>query len=180
MAPNCDLRQLHLGIGEVAIVERPTIIHTVLGSCVAAVFWSFQHQVGAMCHGALPTCPPSLFRGPLEPRLRYVDCAIRHLLDQIESRGVKRKEIELKLFGGADVLPVLVSPNASLTVGSQNVLAAIRTLKEESLFLKASDLGGAQTRVIYFRSDTGQVALQRLRGFEGGTSSYPAAESAGK
>lgn len=159
-----NLPRIHLGVGELRIVQSPTVIETVLGSCVAAVFWSARHQIGAMCHGALPTCPESLLSGnDLEQRFRYVDYSIRHLVQQFDSFGIKRNEVEVKLFGGADVLAAANSPNASLTVGSQNTLAAIAALKAESLGLAASDLGGVQGRVIYFRTDNGYVWLRRLR-----------------
>jgi len=162
-----DLPHVHLGVGEVRIAQTPVVLETVLGSCVAAVFWSSRHQIGAMCHGALPTCPGSLLNGHnLEQRFRYVDYSIRHLAEQFDSLGIKRNELEVKLFGGADVLPVWNTPNASPTIGSQNAFAAIGALKAESLRLAASDLGGVQGRVIYFRTDNGSIWLRRLRSSE--------------
>lgn len=130
---------------------------------MAAVFWSPRIGAAAMCHGALPECPASLLRDPTSPlRLRYVDFSIRYLAEQICARGARRFEIQVKLFGGADVLPVNGS-RAAVSVGRKNCQHAIRTLEEEGLHLAASDLGGTLGRVIYFNTETGEVFLRRLQ-----------------
>jgi chemotaxis protein CheD len=75
--------------------------------------------------------------------------------------GARRGELQVKLFGGGDVL--VTGEFAAPTVGSQNKLAALRTLEEENLTLTASDLGGDHGRVIYFNTGTGEVLLRRLQ-----------------
>jgi chemotaxis protein CheD len=157
-----ELPTVHLAVAEVRLARSPVFLQTVLGSCVAAAFWSPKLAIGAMCHGALPRCPEKLLRGlDLKPRLRYVDYAIRYLVSRLCSLGARRSELEVKLFGGGDVLP-LTGPRTTESVGRQNCIAAIRTLKEEEIKVTASDLGGRQGRVIYFRTDTGEVLLRRL------------------
>ena len=157
-----ELPTVHLAVAEVRLARNPVFLQTVLGSCVAAVLWSPSLRIGAMCHGALPYCPEKLLRGlDLKPRLRYVDYAIRYLIDRLCSLGACRSELQVKLFGGGDVLP-LSGPRTTESVGKQNCLAAIRTLEQEGIAMAASDLGGKQGRVIYFRTDTGEVLLKRL------------------
>jgi len=110
----------------------------------------------------LPRCPRKLLNSvDAKARLRYVDYSIRYLVSRVCSLGAPRSELQVKLFGGADVLP-LSPPRTTASVGSQNCLAAIHTLEEEGVGLTASDLGGKQGRVIYFRTDTGEVLLRRL------------------
>jgi chemotaxis protein CheD len=142
------------------------LIETVLGSCVSAVVWSRRLRVGGISHGALPHCPPDMLRdrGP-KPCLRYVDFSIRYLVQEVSALGATRDELEVKLFGGADVLPNL-APRPSGSVGSQNCSMALRTLEEEKLRLMNSDLGGTQGRVIYFNTETGEVFLRRLQAAE--------------
>lgn len=157
-----DLPTVRLAVAEVRLARNPVFLQTVLGSCVAAAFWSPSLRIGAMCHGALPRCPEKLLRErDLKPCLRYVDYAIRYLLGRLSALGAPRFELQVKLFGGADVLP-LTGPRTAKTVGRQNCLAAVRTLEEEGIPLTASDLGGRQGRVIYFRTDNGDVLLRRL------------------
>jgi chemotaxis protein CheD len=162
--PGDDLPRVNLGIGEGCIARSPMWVETVLGSCVAAVFWSRRLRIGAMCHAALPFCPRDvLAKTDRSGALRYVDYSIRHLLDRMGALGAARKELQVKLFGGADVLPMTGRVES---VGSKNCSVALRVLEEESLVLTGSDLGGNQGRVIYFNSLTGEVLVRRLPGNE--------------
>lgn len=161
-----DLPTVQLAVAEVRLSRRPVFLQTILGSCVAATFWSPSLRIGAMCHGALPQCPDKLLRSiDLKPRLRYVDFAIRYLLGRLDSLGAPRSQLQVKLFGGGDVLP-LTGSRTTESVGRQNCIAALRTLQEEGIQVTASDLGGKQGRVIYFRTDTGEVFLRRLSASE--------------
>jgi chemotaxis protein CheD len=164
--PGDDLPRVHVAAAEVCIARKPVLIETVLGSCVSAVVWSRRLKVGGICHGALPQCPSGMLRdrGP-KPCLRYVDFAIKYLVQEVAAMGATREELEVKLFGGADVLPIL-APGPSGSVGSQNCSMALRTLEEENVRLMKSDLGGVQGRVIYFNTETGDVFLRRLQAAE--------------
>jgi chemotaxis protein CheD len=91
---------------------------------------------------------------------RYVDFAIRDLARQFDALGARRGEIEVKLFGGGDVL--LVADDASRpTVGRMNCEAAIRALEEEGFSVTASSLGGNCGVNIHFNTKTGEVLLKR-------------------
>jgi chemotaxis protein CheD len=70
--------------------------------------------------------------------------------------------VEVKLFGGADVLPVDRTLSARPTVGAQNCQAAVEVLAEEGFTVSASDLGGVRGRRIHFHTGTGEVLLHRL------------------
>ena len=161
-----DLPIVHVAAAEVCVTRKPMFLQTVLGSCVAATFWCPRLRIGAMCHGALPCCPEKLVRETdLKSQLRYVDYAIRYLARRLGSMGAHRSELEIKLFGGADVLPIS-SRRPGDSVGRQNALIATRTVEEEGLRLIVSDLGGKSGRVIYFRTDVGDVLLRRLASAE--------------
>ena len=102
--------------GELHLARQPTIIETMLGSCVAAVFWSARVGAGGMCHGVLPRSP----NVDVEDAFRYVDFAILHLARTFDALGARRADIQVKLFGGADVLPILSSRADRPTVGALN------------------------------------------------------------
>jgi chemotaxis protein CheD len=93
--------------------------------------------------------------------LRYVDFVIRDLARQFDSLGVRRSEVQVKLFGGGDVL---LGIEASLrpTVGRLNCEAALRVLDEEGFIVAASSLGGHCGLNIQFHTGTGEVLLRRL------------------
>jgi chemotaxis protein CheD len=100
-----------------------------------------------------------------------VDFSIRYLVQQFEVLGACRRELVVKLFGGADVLPVAETSRERPTVGAQNCIVAAEVLAEEGLTVSASDIGGRSGRIIHFHTGTGEVLLRRLP---------PAARRAGK
>ncbi|HVX65298.1 MAG TPA: chemotaxis protein CheD [Bryobacteraceae bacterium] len=157
-----DLPRVHLSAAEVCLARTPTVIETVLGSCVAVVLFNPRFRMGAMCHGALPRCPECFIReSDVRRGLRYVDFAIEHLVERFARLGIMPSELVVKLFGGADMLKVF-SARAVATVGQQNCTVALETLARLGMAPVRSDLGGRQGRVVYFRTDTGEVLLRRL------------------
>ena len=80
--------------------------------------------------------------------------------------GIVGSEIEVMVFGGADMIKSDFKNGNTETVGMQNTKIALSTIKNYHLKLKASDTGGARGRKIKFFSHTGQVYLKKLRGNE--------------
>jgi chemotaxis protein CheD len=158
------LPDLNLQPGELYLARGPAILRTILGSCVGVTFWSLRLGAGALCHGVLPRCPLD-WREAATPEegARYVDFSIRHLARQFDALGASRRELVVKVFGGADVLPVADAERARLSVGAQNRQAAAEVLAEEGFTVAASDVGGRRGRRIHFHTGTGEVLLHRLR-----------------
>jgi chemotaxis protein CheD len=154
-----ELPEVYLQPGEVHLARRAAILKTVLGSCVGVTFWNPRLHIGALCHGALPRCPAGM-QAPAG--YRYVDFAICDLARHLANLGIQRDEVQVKVFGGADVLPVHAAALQKTTVGYQNCRAALEALEREGLVVLASDLGGLSGRVIQFHTGTGQVLLRRL------------------
>jgi chemotaxis protein CheD len=170
MTETLVLPDLNLQPGELYLARTPAILRTILGSCVSVTFWSQRLGAGALCHGVLPVCPPvwpehfSISDGS-----RFVDFSIRYLAQQFDALGGRRDELEVKLFGGADVLPLLNDRGDRPTVGSLNSQSAIKVLAEEGFNVLASDLGGVRGRRIHFHTGTGEVLVQRLGLWSGAT-----------
>jgi chemotaxis protein CheD len=157
------LPDLDLQPGELYLARSPAILRTILGSCVGVTFWSGRLGAGALCHGVLPKCPvpgPSSLTD--SEGHRYIDFSIRYLAEQFDALGARRTEVQVKLFGGADVLPVDRGQVGRPTVGALNCQVALDTLAEEGFSVSASDLGGVRGRRIHFHTGTGEVLLHRL------------------
>jgi chemotaxis protein CheD len=164
MMPVSDLQNFNLHPGELCLIRHPAILQTILGSCIGVTFWSKRLGSGALCHGMLPRCPaPWPVGSDVSAGYRYVDFCIRYLAGQFDAIGARRQELEVKLFGGADVLPVYEG-NLKLTIGALNCQAAEEALAEEGLRVLASDLRGCRGRKIQFHTGTGDVLVQRLAG----------------
>jgi chemotaxis protein CheD len=158
-----ELPEVYLQPGEVYLARQPAIIRTILGSCVGVTFWNARLGVGALCQALLPKHPKnSSAKLNLPTSLRYVDFAIGDLARQFDELGALRPEVQVKLFGGADVLPASGTAPRKPTVGKQNCEAAIEVLRTEGFDIIASSLGGTCGRSIQFHTGTGEVLLRRL------------------
>ena len=157
------LTEVYLHPGELYLARKPAIIRTILGSCVGVTFWSEALGVGALCHSLLPRVPQDTYQDlSLAARHRYVDFCIRDLARQFDELGAVRREMQVKLFGGADVLPVHSKPDAKPTVGKLNCEAAMEIVRSEGFVVAASSLGGSEGLNIRFNTLTGKVLLRRL------------------
>ena len=161
LPPDPDLPEVYVQPGESRLVREPTILRTLLGSCVGIAFRVPRLGVAALCHPMLPRAPvrmaASLSRS--EGR-RYVDFAIRDLARQFDALGANRSEVEVKQFGGGDVL-AMASNAKRHTVGRLNSEVAMKVLAEEGFAVTASSLGGKRGVNIHFNTLTGEVLLQR-------------------
>ncbi len=142
-------------------MTEPTILKTLLGSCVGIAFRIPRLGLGALCHPMLPRTPAKLASSlSCSAGRRYVDFAIRDLARQFDALGANRGEVEVKLFGGGDVLAMTANAKRP-TVGKQNSEAAMRVLTEEGFGVVASSLGGKSGVNIQFNTETGEVLLKR-------------------
>ena len=160
-----ELPMIHLKAGELYCSDQPALVVTVLGSCASVTFYSRRLGIGGICHGMLPTCGKGAScAGDCAEKFTYVDCAIRQMAKFFDRCGVRRSEIEVKCFGGADMFAQAAEKPGLLSVGRQNCLIAEQTIKREGLTLVSRDLGGRQGRKIFFYTHTGEVLLKRLTG----------------
>jgi chemotaxis protein CheD len=159
MADIDTVAHVYLQPGDFHFTQRPTVIRTILGSCVGVTFWTRRLAVGALCHGVLPRYPK---HGSVLACGHYVDTVLRDLLRRFDELGIARSELEVKVFGGADVLPVDSRVARERTVGHQNWNTAMEVLAREQVRVVASDVGGTSGRSLQFDTATGEVRLRRL------------------
>ena len=151
---------VYLHPGELCVCDEPTKVVTVLGSCVSVTLFNRRLRIGAICHATLPECRTTEKCESLcIEAFKFMDCAMRYMLGAFRERGVQNKEIEIKMFGGADTL----ISQSSNTVGSKNIQTALSILRDEHLSVVAMDVGDSFGRKLIFYSHTGQVYLKRLR-----------------
>ena len=153
---------IYLQPGESFFAREQTIISTILGSCVSVTFWSEKLRIGAMSHSQLPRCPRTFRSLSLASGGRYVDFAIRDLARRFDELGIERSQIQVKLFGGADVLRTKAPASERATVGSLNCDEAMAVLQAEGLHVTASSLRGSVGRKIQFHTGTGDVLVRCL------------------
>ena len=97
--------------GEYYVTQENELITTVLGSCVSACIRDKESGIGGMNHFMLPESNPGKLKQGSEAMVgiatRYGNYAMEHLINTILSNGGKRKNLEVKVFGGGKILPTL-------------------------------------------------------------------------
>jgi chemotaxis protein CheD len=154
-----DATRIFLRPGEILVSRKPTIVSTVLGSCVAVTMFSPRVRAGAICHATLPERGGASGLAPSH----FVSDAVPYMMECFEKLGIKRGETEVKLFGGADVLDPAGGAYVSATVGTQNIRRALRIVEEERLHLFVYNVGGRLGRKIFFCTHTGDILLRHIR-----------------
>jgi chemotaxis protein CheD len=136
--PLVQYKRLNLNPGELYIAEHPTIVWTVLGSCVAIILHSPRFKLSAIAHAQLAKghyrdhnctefCPqPCYMNAPDTNRFKFVTCSFRSMYEHFRQQGITAADIQVKLFGGANMFPSKVRIK---TVGEEN-LETIRKLTE--------------------------------------------------
>ncbi len=158
------LQSIYLKPGEMYFTTEQAIVTTVLGSCVSVTMFHRQQAIGAICHGLLPRCGEiKSCDGECLEGLKYVECAIRRMIRRFDSSGVMRSDIEVKLFGGADMFGVKKGDTSALTVGRENIVIAKSVIEADGLRITASDTGGSNGRKILFYTHTGDVYVKRIK-----------------
>jgi chemotaxis protein CheD len=150
-----------LAPGGLLLVAGPCEVTTILGPCLAVTFWCRRSHVAAICHAMLPVAPTGGRSPAGAARWKYVSEAIPEILARFVRKGLRPTSLEIKLFGGADLLRDSASSPAG-QIGSQNVRLARELLAGRRLAVRASDVGGNTGRKLVFNTLTGDVDIKRL------------------
>jgi chemotaxis protein CheD len=89
---------------------------------------------------------------------RYAINAMELLINRVMTLGGQRHNLAAKVFGGAHVLPAVSAENG---MGARNSEFVLEFLQMEAIPVVSQDLGGRDTRKIYFHTDSGEVFLKR-------------------
>ncbi len=127
----------------------PTLISTILGSCVAVCIYDPVLSIGGMNHFMLP-----LWNGDGLASPRYGNIAIDKLIHKLESLGSKKSNLKAKIFGGGEVIN---SAGNSFNIGERNIAIAKEILSLEKIPIIASSVGGKLGRKIIFNTQSGEV-----------------------
>ncbi len=154
----------HLHIGECFLSKEPTLVCTVLGSCVAVSFFQPAIPLGGIFHALLPDAAGHDGEAVSRQPCRFVNQSIQQILSVVERQGGRRKDIQIKVFGGAELFGFTGGKNSTAnSVGRKNVQMAIMELEHAGLRIMASDVGGQLGRKLYFLSHTGEVWVKRIK-----------------
>ena len=143
--------------GEHYVTNVPDeMLVTVLGSCVAACIRDPVIGLGGMNHFMLPESSDGQWGGA-SASMRYGNFAMEELINDILKRGGRRERLEIKVFGGGNVLV------SQTEVGSNNADFVEAYLREEKLPIAAKDLRGPHPRRVHYFAVTGKAMVLDLK-----------------
>lgn len=136
------------------IKREPSIINTLLGSCVAIILYDKISKVSGMNHYMLP-----LWNGKGIPSPKYGNIAIEKLLQGMLRNGAKKENIVAKVFGGGEVIDNM---NQHFKIGQRNIELAFDKLKELDIKIVAKSVGGPLGRKIQLNTSTGEIRMKYI------------------
>ena len=151
-------------IGEIAVTTvRANLVASGVGSCVVITLYDRELKIGAMAHAMLTSRDGA--GGQIEEDrqdkqyktqdTRYVETAIDEMLEKMQAQGTKRKDLEAKIVGGANMFSAFESD-----IGMDNVSCAIEKLKKEAIKIAGKCVGGSQGRSVEFSLGSGIVTIK--------------------
>lgn len=157
------LPKVFLQTGDCFFGVAPTLVTTVLGSCLALTIHAPKQGIGTICHAFLPDSSDNR-RGSRDPQVcRYVDSALQNMLESLDKVGVPRRELVIKMFGGSSGIAVQGMERSSYDIGRRNIEMARKMLRFARLDIQVEDVGGALGRKLMFQTQTGEVWVKRLK-----------------
>lgn len=158
MPDNEPRREAFLNPGEWFFGSGAIRLRTVLGSCVALVFWHPQRLLGGMCHYLLPqrnVPKSSVLDG------RYGNEAFELLIGRMHSLNAQPTEFRVSVYGGGNMFPGMVRSDNHY-IGHRNVEQARHLLELHQLQCHNFHVEGVGYRTIVFDLATGNVELNYL------------------
>jgi chemotaxis protein CheD len=141
--------------GEFYVTAKPDeVLVTVLGSCVSACIRDPKTGIGGMNHFMLPMGDGGSWEGE---STRYGNFAMEKLINELIKMGCPRERMEVKVFGGGNVI------ESSTQIGTKNAEFVLKFLANEGIPCAAQDLCGMHPRRIQYYPSTGRVVRRLLQ-----------------
>lgn len=139
--------------GDCFVTDKPDeMAATVLGSCISACVRDPYVNVGGMNHFLLPSS-----NAQDAESMRFGAFAMEKLINEILKRGGKKERLEVKLFGGGNVIA------SSALIGTKNIQFVHDYLALEELKVIGEDVGGTWPRKVRYMPYSGRAQVLKLR-----------------
>ncbi|HPO50125.1 MAG TPA: chemotaxis protein CheD [Spirochaetota bacterium] len=150
---------ISIGPGEYYTTNQDVIIQTVLGSCVAVCLFTEADDFCGMNHFMLPG---DVSKNNIEDcdAGRYGMYSMEILINSLLKKGVDKKLIKAKVFGGGNVIDFKTAMKSR--VGDNNVTFILAFLEEEKIPIVSNHLGGDNARKILFFQEDKRVLLKKI------------------
>ncbi len=138
--------------GYIYVPRSPTMISTVLGSCVAVCLYDGNLKRGGMNHFPLPSTDNAE-----QATARFGNVATMTLIKMMVESGSSVKDLEAQIFGGAfraQVCPV--------NIGQKNVAMARMILGRKKIPVLSEDAGGEKGGKVIYNTGSNEVVVIKV------------------
>ncbi len=148
-----------VGMADLQTSYHPCVLITLgLGSCVGIALYDTVTRVSGLAHVMLPSSLQARNNSNLA---KFVDTAIKRMLEEMMQLGAKRRSIIAKLAGGAQMFN-FTDMSDMMRIGARNVTAAREQLMELGIPICAEDTGGNYGRTIELHSADGMLVIKTI------------------
>lgn len=134
--------------------NSPTVVTTILGTCIAICLYDPITKVGGINHFMLP-----LWKGEGLASPKYGDIAIDRLLQKMYALGAFKGKLQAKVFGGIS----RAGDSSVFNIGERNTKLAQVYLEQLRIPVMAQHVGGELPRKVLFSTHTGEVLMKVLK-----------------
>jgi len=144
---------INVGVAKLEISSRPSLLRTILGSCIGICIYDRKKKIGGLAHILLPEKKDA---SQLE---KYADSAIPLLFTKLQKKGCTKENMTAKIAGGASMFKFKSKVSLG-KIGENNIKKTKEILEEIGVPLVAEDVGGNQGRVVNFFLEDGRVKIK--------------------
>ena len=145
---------VNVGIAQVMLGDKTTVLRTILGSCVGICIYEKVAKIGGLGHILLPE--DSTNSGLRE---KFAQTAIPYMIDLLVKEGGKTPNMTAKIAGGAAMFNFAAS-FALGNIGEKNVEMTLKMLQRFNIPVLEQDIGGNVGRVIDFNLSDGSLRVK--------------------
>ncbi|MHA1585246.1 MAG: chemotaxis protein CheD [Promethearchaeota archaeon] len=149
-----------IGLGEIVFTDFPNSYDLLgIGTCIAIYLYDIKKRNYIIAHTILPKIDE--FPGRMNKNMpgKFVDLAIKLMINALIKNGSRNEDIKAKLVGGAQIFQKLQS------VGIRNIKAAHETLTKAEIKLISEDVGGIASRSIIAFNPDGTIDIKQKKNF---------------
>ena len=144
-----------VGVGDMKIAQYDDIIVThALGSCLGLTVYDPDSRIGGLLHAMLPLCKINPEKAASNPFM-FVESGVTYLLNELYQLGVQKKKLIIKAAGCGSP----IGKNEMFQIGERNFTILKKILWKNNILLAANDVGGTQSRTVYFDLSNGEVTI---------------------
>ncbi|HYG40587.1 MAG TPA: chemotaxis protein CheD, partial [Cytophagales bacterium] len=116
--------------------------------------WDSKLKFGGINHYML-----SFWNGEGLASPKFGNIAIEKLIKKMKEMGSENKNLQAKIFGGAEVLENM---KGGFKIGELNIKTAEEILKHEKIPIVGFSVGGKKGRKIIYCTNTGEVLMKYI------------------